>query len=143
VRSVGKDREAMMRNAFRYISILLVMLAVAGSAEATTRCLTRQLDEYRSLVREVPPVEMVARHTGAHPMAPPDNPDVGDSWLWYTWLHVGGPHYVERMCTVRGEGEHVYVVVEDSQWLTNVDQADVDAIVEAWDNSSLLRSRSR
>jgi hypothetical protein len=86
---------------------------------------------------EVPDVEMVARHTGDHPMAPPDNPDVGDSWLWYTWLLNGFPQAELKMCTVRGEGENVYVVVEDSQWLTNVDQADVDAIVEAWDNSSI------
>lgn len=70
-------------------------------------------------------------------MAPPEDPDVGDSWLWYTWKLAGFPVAEEKMCTVRGEGTNVYIVVEDSQWNTNVDQADVDAMLEAWDNSSL------
>ncbi|MBD3163177.1 MAG: hypothetical protein GF346_11990, partial [Candidatus Eisenbacteria bacterium] len=124
-------------------TIILVALALlfgAGAAEAaeeTVRCWNHELQPYRDLVRSVPPDQMVPTNAGDHPMAPPDNPDVGDSWLWYTWLLNGFPVYEEKMCTVRGEGENVYVVVEDSQWLTNVDQEDVDAIVEAWDNSSL------
>lgn len=117
--------------------IISVLLGIAGSADASTRCLTHEYHAYRSSMNDVPPEEMYRRHTGDHPMAPPDDPDVGDSWEWYTWVHGGMPYYEIKMCTVRGEGEHVYVVVEDSQWLTNVDQEDVDAIVEAWDNSSL------
>jgi hypothetical protein len=70
-------------------------------------------------------------------MTPPLNPQVGDSWNWYIWHFAGGPpHYLVATCTVRGVGTNNYVVVEDSQWGTRVDQADVDAIVAAWDNHS-------
>jgi hypothetical protein len=115
--------------------LLALGLGVADVAGAT-RCVTPDLSAYRSLVRPVPPGEMTPTHRGDHPMRPPADPQVGDSWLWYTWSLNGPPTPVERMCTVRGEGQHVYVVVENSQWTTRVNQADVDAIVQAWDLAS-------
>lgn len=121
----------------RPLSILVVLLAGAAAvAHADTRCATRLVDPDRQLLQSVPRGEMIRTHTGDHPMAPPADPNVGDSWLWYTWRLNGPPQAELKMCTVRGEGEHVYVVVEDSQWLTRVNQADVDAVIEAWDNSS-------
>jgi len=115
---------------------LLLLVACAGTAEATVRCMTREIDPNRAMLRPVPPAEMVRTHNAGQPMTPPENPDVGDSWLWYTWRLNGPPTPELKMCTVRGEGTNVYVVVEDSQWQTRVFQNDVDAVVNAWDNAS-------
>jgi len=68
---------------------------------------------------------------------PPDNPEVGDSWIWHLFYHFPmPPHFSEISCTVRGKSDHAYVVVEDSQWGINMTQADVDQILERWENSS-------
>jgi hypothetical protein len=72
------------------------------------------------------------------PMSPPDNPQVGDSWIWWLWVHDPmPPHFEQAMCTVRGMSARGYVVVRDTDWLVNVDQADVDMILERWENSSI------
>jgi len=72
------------------------------------------------------------------PMSPPDNPQVGDSWLWWLWVHnPPPPHFEQDMCTVRGLSAHGYVVVRNTEWLVSVDQADVDQILERWENSSI------
>ena len=110
--------------------------AVATNALATN-CIQHDLRIYTDEIVPVPQSEMVPTHQPGSRMGPPADPNVGDSWIWYTWLLGGFPMAEEKMCTVRGEGEHVYIVVEDSQWGTNVDQADVDAMLEAWDNSSV------
>lgn len=72
------------------------------------------------------------------PTSPPDNPQVGDSWLWWLWVHDPmPPHFEQAMCTVRGKSDRGYVVVRDEEWLVSVDQADVDLILERWENSSV------
>lgn len=106
------------------------------STAAAVRCADNDLRKYRSLIQPVPPDQMYARHTGDNPMTPPANPQVGDSWLWWIWHLSGAPWAEQKMCTVRGMGNNVYVVVEDSQWLTRVDQNDVDRVVNNWDNQS-------
>jgi len=114
-------------------------LSVTGAGSGwAAQCAVPELEMYKSLIRPLDAGARAARtHVGDHPMAPPADPNVGDSWLWYVW-HLNGPPWAEqKMCTVRGEGEHVYVVVEDSQWGTRVNQEDIDAIIEAWDNSSV------
>ncbi len=122
----------------RRLAAALFLLAIScGLANATIRCLTREMDSYRDQIRSLPASEMLRTHAPADPMAPPPDPNVGDSWLWYTWRLAGPPVAVQKLCTVRGEGTHVYVVVEDSQWLSRVFQDDVDAIVNAWDNASI------
>ncbi len=68
---------------------------------------------------------------------PPPDPQVGDTWLWYIWDLGGMPVSDLLPCTVRGMGDHIYVVVEDSQWNVNIDQAAVDTIVEHFDNVSV------
>ena len=74
----------------------------------------------------------------ALPMAPPPDPQVGDSWVWWLWVHWPmPPHFEQHTCTVRGMSDRAYVVVEDSQWNVNIDQADVDMILERWENSSI------
>ena len=71
-------------------------------------------------------------------LAPPDNPQVGDSWIWWLWIHYPmPPHFEQRVCTVRGKSDHAYVVVENSAWNVSIDQADVDMILERWENSSI------
>jgi hypothetical protein len=70
--------------------------------------------------------------------APPPNPQVGDSWIWWLWVHVPmPPHFEQRHCTVRGKSDHAYVVVEDTEWNVTIDQAEVDQILERWENSSI------
>jgi hypothetical protein len=71
------------------------------------------------------------------PVGPPPNPQVGDSWNWYLWQLNGFPVAVLSSCTVRGMGDHCYVVVQDTQWNVTMDQAKVDAIVDAFENQSI------
>jgi hypothetical protein len=71
------------------------------------------------------------------PVGPPPNPGVGDSWDWYIWRLNGFPEADLLSCTVRGMGPNCYVVVEDSQWNVNIDQAQVDAIVAAFEEESI------
>ncbi len=47
------------------------------------------------------------------------------------------PHFEQKVCTVRGKSDRGYVVVEDSEWLVTIDQADVDSILEHWNNFSI------
>ncbi len=72
------------------------------------------------------------------PVSPPDNPQVGDSWIWwlFTWYPMP-PHFEQHMCTVRGMSDRGYVVVRDDEWLVSIDQSDVDSILEHWENSSV------
>jgi hypothetical protein len=70
--------------------------------------------------------------------SPPANPEVGDSWIWWLWTwQPMPPHFEEHVCTVRGKSDRGYVVVKDVDWLVTIDQADVDSILEHWDNSSI------
>ena len=72
------------------------------------------------------------------PTAPPPNPQVGDSWVWWLWVHAPmPPHFEQRVCTVRGKSDHAYVVVENTQWGVNITQANVDAILERWENTTI------
>src|SRR5262245_12711057 len=71
------------------------------------------------------------------PVGPPPNPQVGDSWDWYIWRLNGFPVADLKSCTVRGMGDHCYVVVEDAQWNVNIDQAQVDTIVDHFENTSI------
>ena len=69
--------------------------------------------------------------------SPPDNPEVGDSWIWWLWVHDPmPPHFVQELCTVRGKTSRGYVVVRDSEWNISINQADVDTIMERWENTS-------
>ncbi|MBN2170985.1 MAG: T9SS type A sorting domain-containing protein [Candidatus Krumholzibacteriota bacterium] len=67
---------------------------------------------------------------------PPPNPQVGDTWDWYVWDLSGMPVATLKPCTVRGMGDHCYVVVDDDEWTVGMDQADVDRIVDRFDNHS-------
>lgn len=72
------------------------------------------------------------------PLGPPPNPQVGDSWVWWLWSwYPMPPHFEQHVCTVRGMSSRGYVVVKDTEWLVSIDQDDVDAILEHWENSSI------
>jgi len=72
------------------------------------------------------------------PTSPPDNPQIGDSWLWWLWVgETWPPNFEQRMCTVRGISDRGYVVVRDDEWLVDIDQADVDLILDSWENWSI------
>lgn len=123
----------------RALAALLALGAVTtlSSSAAATSCLRSELNVYEQQIRPLPEGAMTRSHDVGSPMAPPLDPDVGDSWLWYTWKLAGFPTPEQKLCTVRGEGTNVYIVVEDSQWLTQVDQADVDRMLLMWDETSL------
>jgi hypothetical protein len=125
--------------------VLAATIAADGAAPdhdlsqpSVTRCATANLrqvigDELWSLPgtrRAILPCD----HT---PVGPPPNPTVGSSWNWYTWRLNGFPEADLRSCTIRGMGDHCYVVVEDSQWNVNIDQAQVDTIVDRFENTSI------
>jgi hypothetical protein len=85
-----------------------LITAQADEEPHGTRCLRQQLRAYEAMAV---PVDPGTPTTGD----PPPDPGVGDTWNWYIW-HLAGPPWAEELpCTIRGEGEHVYVVVEDSQ----------------------------
>ena len=72
------------------------------------------------------------------PTTPPDDPQIGDSWVWWLWVHDPmPPHWEQRVLTVRGRGDHAYIVIDDAEWNVDIDQADVDLILERWENSSI------
>ena len=127
------------RHLARLTGVFLAGVLTAGLAAprpvAAATCSVPLLDDRYRVLRPVPAERMVP--TRGLPSTPPPNPGVGDSWVWYTWDQTGFPVATQKVCTVRGEGEHAYIVVEDSQWLTNVDQADVDRMLLMWDHQSL------
>jgi len=55
-------------------------------------------------------------------------------WIWD--LSVMPPTDAQICATVRGEGENVHVLVEDTTWEVTVDQTMVDNLLEAWDNET-------
>jgi hypothetical protein len=125
----------VMKIATPLMLVSVLCLILSATPAAAVRCGVPDLEQYRSLVQPV--LNMTPSHAAGDPRTPPTNPQVGDSWYWYTWRLNGPPTAVSRLCTVRGMGQTVYVVVENSQWGTRVNQADVDAIVNAWDNASI------
>jgi hypothetical protein len=69
-------------------------------------------------------------------LTPPADPQLGDSWLWYVWDLGGFPVANLKPATVRGLGDHCYVVVDDDEWNLSIDQDDVDRIVQQFDDQS-------
>ncbi len=117
-------------------TMLILMAVLAVSAGAV---LAEDVD-YRHDLQIPPPEELgpaVYLESPGVPLGPPDNPEVGDSWTW--WLFIWQPmppHFEQHVCTVRGKTDRGYVVVKDDEWLVSIDQADVDSILEHWENSS-------
>ena len=120
--------------AFGILGFAIVSVALAGEALPVARdgrCLTPMA---KALPMATAPR---AIDPGTTAVGPPPNPQVGDEWLWYIWRLNGFPMADLRPCTVRGMGNHCYVVVENSQWNVNIDQADVNVIVDRFDHHSI------
>lgn len=115
---------------------LVVFACLAAPSAHAVECLVPEIRQnaesvrpIRELERPLPPADF---------RSPPPNPQVGDSWAWWLFLHgAGGPHFEQRICTVRGRSDRAYVVVENTQWNVRIFQADVDQILERWENSSV------
>lgn len=114
--------------------ILIAVLAVSAGA-----VLAEDVN-YRHDLQIPPPEELgpaIYLENPGVPLGPPDNPEVGDSWTWWLFLwQPMPPHFEQHVCTVRGKADRGYVVVKDGDWLVSIDQADVDSILEHWENSS-------
>ena len=134
-RVMQRVRPATARAALSVAMVAAAAVLAASQAQAI-QCAQSRVDAYRNLIQPVAPGAMMRTHGPESPMSPPLDPNVGDSWLWYCWSLAGFPTPIQKMCTVRGEGEHVYIVVEDSQWGTRVDQADVDRMLLYWEHES-------
>jgi len=123
------------------LAACLAIGALAGAADlaAAARCLTPALpkpSEPAELTRARLEAEGRWAATGDPDRSPPADPQVGDTWLWYIWDLGGFPVATLKPCTVRGMGDHCYVVVDDDEWGVGMDQADVDRIVENFEHSS-------
>jgi len=65
-------------------------------------------------------------------------PEVGDSLVLWLWVHDPmPPHWEQRLFVVRGKDEHCYVIVHEDEWNVTMNQHDVDAVIERWENSSI------
>jgi hypothetical protein len=132
------DLTGLMKSVFKTATIMAALLTVTAAAAGFeyegTRCLTWLFDDpvYGPIIERA----KSAADTGRPAKSPPDDPDVGDSWDWWLMVHDPGPVWYLLSCTVRGEGEYCYVVVEDSEWNVNIDDADVAAIIDYFDNST-------
>jgi hypothetical protein len=119
--------------------VSLILLLVAGPALAT-RCITPDLPRLDAPADEIR-ADLESRGlwavSGDGDRTPPPDPQVGDTWLWYIWDLGGMPQANLKPCTVRGMGDNVYVVVDDEEWNVGMDQADVDQIIERFQNSSV------
>jgi len=115
---------------------ILVLLACNSLAHASETELTTSHDIQIPSPESIGPD--IRMEDSGFLRSPPSNPQVGDSWIWWLWTwQPMPPHFEEHICTVRGMGDKGYVVVKDVDWLVTIDQADVDSILEHWDNSSI------
>jgi len=89
-----------------------------------------------------PQAEMLRPYLHATgPLAPPAPlaapPQVGDTHTFWVWDMSGMPPDDKQIdATCRGVSDFGYVFVEDAQWNIAMNQDDVDAIVEAWDEAT-------
>jgi hypothetical protein len=137
-----------MKTARTIVAITLLHL-VAGTTLAAqkssapalertpTRCATWQLRQTVGEQAWAAPGSRMLLPCDGTPVGPPPNPTIGSTWNWYLWKLAGFPVADVKPCTVRGMGAHCYVVVEDAQWNVHINQAQVDEIVERFENSSI------
>lgn len=120
------------------LALGLALGALAAQTASATRCLTPTLPRPADAAALRAELEAEGRfvRSGDADRTPPSDPQVGDTWLWYIWDLGGFPAATLKPCTVRGMGDNVYVVVDDDEWNVGIDQADVDQIVENFENSS-------
>jgi hypothetical protein len=116
---------------------LLFMLSVFGLFAAPMAVAINCYTNFYDLGEPQPVYGDLRAMASLTPVGPPSDPQVGYHWLWYCWDFSGMPFAVLKECTVRGKGDNIYVVVEDSQWNVEVNQADVDQILQWFDHQSV------
>ncbi len=117
----------------------VAVLIVTGLAEAG-RCIHPLLprpDRPAEEIRAELEAEGLWKPNSTEERTPPADPQVGDTWLWYIWDLGGFPVATLKPCTVRGMGANSYIVVDDDEWNVSIDQADVDRIVDHFENQSV------
>lgn len=122
------------------IAVLLAVLILLPTLASAYECLTLRLpqpdEDYATIRARLEAAGQWQR--GADPLlAPPDDPQVGDTWLWYVWNLGGFPVADLKPATVRGMGQYCYVVVDDDEWNVTMNQQDVDRIVQHFDEMSI------
>lgn len=116
--------------------VLLLIPSIAAAIDCPTPRLPRPTEDQATIRARLEATG--AWHAGQDPArTPPSDPQVGDTWLWYVWNLAGFPTAALKPATVRGMGDHCYVVVDDEQWNVSMDQADVDRIVAHFDAMSV------
>ncbi len=115
----------------------ILMAADSFVAPVSGRCATIELQErYGKYIRD-PGTSMRDLPCDYTPVGPPADVQIGSQWQWYIWSLNGPPEANLMNCTVRGSSEHAWIVVEDSQWGVNVTQADIDAVLNYFENESV------
>jgi hypothetical protein len=120
--------------------VALIVILVIPTLATATECLTPHLPrpaEDLAVLRARLQAEGLWQKNNDPALSPPADPQVGDSWLWYVWDLGGFPVANLKPATVRGMGDHVYVVVDDDEWNVTMDQEDVDRIVAHFDDVSV------
>ena len=120
--------------------VLVVGLLLVPLAAAAIICPVPDLprpSESPDVIRARLEAQGLWKTSGDPALSPPEDPQVGDSWLWYVWDLGGFPVADLKPATVRGMGDHCYVVVDDDEWNVTMDQTDVDRIVAHFDAMSV------
>ncbi len=133
-----RRRPSVVRASALVLVLVLPLLIprVAGAIECPVPDLPRP-DESPDVIRARLAAQGLWQRSSDPALSPPADPQVGDSWLWYVWDLGGFPVPELKPATVRGLGEHCYVVVDDEEWNVGMDQADVDRIVTHFDAMSV------
>jgi hypothetical protein len=124
----------------RPIAVLLALLILLPTLASAYECLTLRLPkptEDYATIRARLEAEGQWKRASDPALAPPEDPQVGDTWLWYVWDLGGFPVANLKPATVRGMGDHCYVVVDDDEWNVTMNQDDVDRIVQQFDQQSV------
>lgn len=124
------------RGAVVAVFALLLTPTVAAAIDCPVPGLPRPTEDHGS-IRARLAAEGKWQRNGNPVLSPPADPQVGDTWMWYVWDLGGFPVANLKPATVRGMGDHCYVVVDDDEWNVSMDQADVDRVVAHFDEMSI------
>jgi len=111
-----------MKKTIITLTVILVLTAAVVAAAPRGETLLRPYLQYAG------PLAAPAKE------APPQVGDTREFWGWD--LSQMPPADVQIQATCRGVSDRGYVFVADDQWNAAMDQSDVDAILEAWDEAT-------